>query len=186
MANSILNKKLLKIQSIEIELTEIEFYFFDKNTHNDPFVHQDSLLKDTCNYIYVHKKAWQRGGMGISFGNGEFLGSILIRGIKHKGYFIAGSATVKKYIASLLDASIMQHEQLQEYFKKHKKGTFLISSDDKKFKIYSSYRVGLNKNKSKIYADAKYRFARQDYLNAPKDNNFESYANLKNKTKFSL
>ncbi|EQB39357.1 hypothetical protein M947_07810 [Sulfurimonas hongkongensis] len=184
-AKSILNQKVLKIGDIKIELTEIEFYFYQSKTHNDPFVHQDSLLRDTHNYIYVHKKAWQRGGAGITFGDGKFLGSILMRGIKHKHSFFAGSATVKKYLASLLDSNIAQHEELQDYFHKHKREISLVASTKKDFKIYSSFRIGLNRDKSKEYADAKYRFVREDYLNAPKDENFKSYANLKDRTKLS-
>jgi len=183
-AESILNEKILKIEDIEIELTEIEFYFYESKTYEDPFVHQDSLLRDTHNYIYVHKKAWQRGGAGITFGDGKFLGSILMRGIKHKNSFFAGSATVKKYLASLIDPDITQHEELQDYFYKHQKDISLVSSTKRDFKIYSSSRIGLNRDKSKEYADAKYRFARGDYLDAPKDENFKSYANLKNRTHF--
>ncbi|MDY0233956.1 MAG: hypothetical protein RBS11_07955 [Sulfurimonas sp.] len=182
-AQSILNEKMLKIEDIEIELTEIEFYFYENKTHNDPFVHQDDLLRDTHNYIYVHKKAWQRGGAGITFGDGVFLGSILMRGIKHKNSYFAGSATVKKYLASLIDSNITQHEELQDYFDKHQKDISLVSSTKKDFKVFTSYRIGLNRDKSKEYADAKYRFAREDYLDAPKDENFKSYANLKNRTK---
>lgn len=182
VAKSILNEKVLKIQNIEIELTEIEFYFFDEKTHNDPFVHQDKLLKETHNYIYVHKKAWQRGGAGITFGNGIFLGSILMRGIKHRDAYIAGSATVKKYLASLISRDITQHEELQEYFDKHKDEISLVTAKKKEFKVYSSSRIGLNRSKSEKYADAKYRFVREDYLNAPKDENFKSYSNLKERT----
>ena len=183
-AKRILNEKILKIEDIEIELTEIEFYFYEDKIHNDPFVHQDDLLRDTRNYIYVHKKAWQRGGAGITFGDGKSLGSILIRGIKHKNSFFAGSAIVKKHLASLIDINITQHKALQDYFQKHQKEISLVSSAKRDFKIYSSYRIGLNRDNSKEYADAKYRFARKDYLDAPKDENFKSYANLKNRAKF--
>lgn len=184
-AKDILNTKVLKIQTLEIELTEIEFYFFEQNKHNDPFVHQDALLKNTHNYIYVHKKAWQRGGAGITFGDGNFSGSILMRGIKYKSEYVAGSATVKKYLASLVDTKIKEHKELQNYFHKHKKDISLVASTSKEFKIYSSSRIGLNKTKSKEYTDAKYRFIREDYLDAPRDENFKSHANLKNRTIFS-
>jgi len=184
-ANSILNEMMLKIEDLEIELTEIEFYFYQSKTHSDPFVHQDSLLRDTKNFIYVHKKAWQRGGAGITFGDGKFLGSILIRGIKHKNSYFAGSATVKKYLASLISSSIAQHRELQDYFYKHKEKISLVRSSKKDFKIFSSSRIGLNRDKSKEYADAKYRFVREDYLNASKDENFKSYANLKNRSTLS-
>ncbi|MDY0117239.1 MAG: hypothetical protein RBR59_06670 [Sulfurimonadaceae bacterium] len=185
-AKSIFNEKILKIRNIKIELTEIEFYFFDSKTHNDPFVHQDNLLKDTYNFIYVHKKAWQRGGAGITFGNGSYKGSILMRGIKHNGSYIAGSANVKKYLASLISNDIKEHKQLQEYFYTYQKEISLVVSHDKNFTIYRSSRIGLNKDKSQNYADAKYRFVREDYLLAPKDKNFLSYSNLKERTKLSL
>lgn len=182
-AKEILNKSILKIKEIEIELTEIEFYFYESRTHRDPFVHQDILLRDTHNFIYVHKKAWQRGGAGITFGDGQFLGSILMRGIKHRDLYVAGSATVKKYLTSLISSNIAQHKELQDYFHKYKDEISLVRSSKRDFKIYSSSRIGLNRDKSKEYADAKYRFTREDYLNAPKDENFASYANLKNRTK---
>ncbi|PLW79533.1 hypothetical protein C0585_07285 [Candidatus Woesearchaeota archaeon] len=178
-AKKILVDSVLLIGSLEIELTEIEFYYFDCKTHSDPYVHTDSLQKKTKNYLYVHKQCWNRGGIDITFGNGIYFGGILIRGIKYNGKFIAGPATVKKYLNSKLNPNFKNHTDLQKYFENIKDDILLNKFSNKKYKVFSSVRVGLKEEKSKKYANALYRFAREDYLNEGKNINFESYSNIK-------
>lgn len=179
---NILNSKILEIPNHRIELTEVEFYFFECDKHSDPYVHVDNLQKNTSNYLYVHKQAWIRGGIDITFGNNNYFGGILIRGIKHNDDYISGSATVKKYLANLIDTSITNHISLQEYFEKNKLEIYLINNETKKNRILHSSRVGLNLYKDVNYANALYRFIREDYLNASKEN-LKSYNNLKERTK---
>jgi hypothetical protein len=182
LANNLLNNKVLKIGELEIELTEIEFYFFDCNNHNDEYVHIDELQK-TSDYLYVHKQAWRRGGIDITFGSNDYYGGILIRGIKHNNFYISGSATVKKYIASLINTSINDYKELQEYFQINKLLISLIDKNINNYKILHSTRIGLNLEKSPKYANALYRFIREDYLNETNKEIFKSYNNLKERTK---
>lgn len=182
-AKHLLKTKVLKILDQEIELTEIEFYFFTCDNHSDPYVHIDSLQKSS-NKLYVHKQAWDRGGIDITFGNGRYFGGILIRGIKHNNNYISGSATVKKYIANKIDTSIDKHRDLQKYFEINQSEIFLIDKyplTDIQLVLHST-RVGLNSEKDINYANALYRFVTEDYL-ISSIQNFESYTNLKERTK---
>ena len=68
-AKEIMNNYSLKIDELEIELTEIEFYYFSCDTHDDHYVHIDKLQKESCDFLYVHKKSYPRGGIDITFGS---------------------------------------------------------------------------------------------------------------------
>ncbi len=183
ISKNLLNTKLLKInENIEIELTEVEFYFFDCLNHPDTFVHIDELQK-TTNYLYVHKQAWSRGGIDITFGNDKYFGGILIRGIKYKDSYISGSATIKKYISNLIDNSINNYKSLQDYFEKNKKTISLIENENKNMKVLHSTRVGLKSINNPKFANALYRFIREDYLDEIDKSKFASYNNLKERTK---
>ncbi len=181
-ARNILNEKVLKIGQLEFELTELEFYFFECNNHEDPYVHIDDLQK-TSNYLYVHKQPWIRGGIDITFGDSTYFAGILIRGIKHNSSYISGSATVKKYIASLIDNSIGDYKKLQEYFQENKLLISLIDKNINNHKILHSTRIGLNLEKNPKYANALYRFIREDYLDETNKEIFKSFSNLKERTK---
>lgn len=185
-AKEIMNDHVLVINNIKIELTEIEFYYFDQNKHADPYVHTDSLQKDTSEYLYVHKQAWARGGVDLTFGDTFFSGGMLIRGIKAENKFISGSATVKKYISGLLNSDFSAHNELQNFFETSRKNIFLILNFNGDHKIYRSARIGLNPEKEERFCNALYRFAREDYLHAKKDDFLIGYNNLKDRTKFKL
>jgi len=59
-------------------LTEVEFYYYDKKNHPDPFVHCECYQKKMG--IYLHKSG--RGGIDLTFGDGENYLGILIRGVE--------------------------------------------------------------------------------------------------------
>lgn len=181
-AEDIFNNKILKIGNIEIELTEIEFYFYEQQ-HLDSYVHKNNLQQTTSNYLYVHQQAWNRGGIDITFGDGIYYGGILIRGIKHNNCYISGSATVKKYISNLINPSIYTYGDLQQYFFNLQQNGFLINNNLSKNNVLCSTRVGLNQN-NPLYANALYRFIREDCLNANKSQFCgNSYGNVKERTK---
>ncbi|MDD2699365.1 MAG: hypothetical protein PHF17_11245 [Arcobacteraceae bacterium] len=54
---------------------EIEYYFYDETRHPDPYVH-GSCKQKFCGEYYYHYS-----GLDITFGNGNYSGGILIRGI---------------------------------------------------------------------------------------------------------
>ena len=181
-AEDIFNNKILKIGNIEIELTEVEFYFYEQQ-HLDPYVHKNNLQRTTSNYLYVHQQAWNRGGIDITFGDGIYYGGILIRGIKHNNCYISGSATVKKYISNLINPLFSNHGDLQRYFFNIQQSAFLKNSNLPKNKVLCSTRVGLNQN-NPSYANALYRFIREDCLNVDKSHfSGNNYDNLKERTK---
>ena len=183
ISQKLMNNYVLKIGEIEIELCEIEFYYFDCKNHSDPYVHIDDLQKDTFNKLYIHKQAWNRGGIDITFGNGSYYGGILIRGIKYKNAYIAGSATVKDYIATLIcDNHGKEHTILQtqcDSLNAH----LLKKENNLNYLIYLSTRIGLKNDKNEKFAESLYRFVREDYLYAKNDSNFNSYKNLKDRSK---
>ncbi len=183
-AKELMNNYILNIDNLKIELTEIEFYYFNCNIHEDTYVHIDKLQKGTCGFLYVHKKNYPRGGIDITFGNEKFYGGILIRGIKIDDKFISGSATIKKYIMEKISQNIIhEYSILQKYFDNHKDDICLNKNINKDYKIYYSTRVGLNREIDKNFYDKKYRFLREDYLKGKKEKFIIGYSNLKEKTK---
>ena len=183
ITQKLMNNYVLKIGEIEIELCEIEFYYFDCKNHSDPYVHIDDLQKNTFNKLYIHKQAWNRGGIDITFGDGSYYGGILIRGIKYNNEYIAGSATVKDYIASLICSNQpKEHKNLQTQCD-NLNAHLSKKENNLNYLIYLSTRIGLKEDKNKEFAKSLYRFVREDYLYAKNDSNFNSYKNLKDRSK---
>ncbi|MGM0641864.1 MAG: hypothetical protein ACQESN_10620 [Thermotogota bacterium] len=182
-AVELLNNYKLTVGDQEFQLTEIEFYHFNCKNHKDPYTHTDALQL-TCDNLYVHKQPWIRGGIDITFGKNEYFGGILIRGIKHKQDYVAGSATVKKYIAKAIGCKEESHDILQACInKKHTNSVIQKLVQPEKEKIYHSFRIGLNPEYNDDYAKALYRFVRRDYLSAKNNNNFKTYKNLKDRSR---
>ena len=114
---------------------------------------------------------------------GIYYGGILIRGIKHNNCYISGSATVKKYISNLINPLFSTHGDLQQYFFNIQQSAFLKNSNLPKNNVLCSTRVGLNQN-NPSYANALYRFIREDCLNVDKSHfSGNNYDNLKERTK---
>jgi len=183
VSKKIMNNYTLKISDKEIELCEIEFYYFDCKNHSDPYVHIDDLQKNTFNKLYIHKQPWNRGGIDITFGNNEYYGGILIRGIKYNNEYISGSATVKDYIANLISNNhSKKYKDLQNECDNLNAHLFKQNKELNNI-VYLSTRIGLNNNKNENFAKFLYRFVREDYLYADNDTNFKSYKNLKDRSK---
>ena len=140
-------------------------------------------MQKTADYLYVHKQQWNRGGIDITFGDNKYFAGILIRGIKYNDYYFSGSATVKKEISRLINPTINQHKVLQDYFEENTKKISLIEKNINNYNVFHSTRIGLNKEKDIFYANALYRFIREDYLNETNKDKFKSYTNLKERTK---
>lgn len=102
IAKRLMNKFCLRVGNKKFILTEIEFYYFQKNYHCDCNVHQHELQKEFG--IYLHDKHG-RGGMDITFGSKECYGGILVRGIKEdsKQNFISGPLNVTDVITKVLE-----------------------------------------------------------------------------------
>ena len=122
-ANKLMNEYCLKVDDKKYNLIEIEFYFYDKENHPDPYIYCNEKQKD-CGKFYFHGS-----GMDITFGNGKCYGGILIRSIMNEeGQYINGSL---KLLEELFCDEI------------DKLKIELIEKDIGKKNIFCSTRVGL-------------------------------------------
>lgn len=148
IAKALMTEFVIKINETEFYLTEIEFYCktINNDTHQDPYVHGDDLQKEFGKW-YFHGS-----GLDITFGNENYYGGILLRGIK------TYSENEWKYTSGPLNI-------VKELFSKSnsisEKTVFYLES--KKEKIaplngpFFANRVGLNPLTNKVYFDKKYR-----------------------------
>ena len=125
-ANKLMNEYCLKVDDKKYNLIEIEFYFYDKENHPDPYIYCNEKQKE-CGEFYFHGS-----GMDITFGNGICYGGILIRSIMNqKGEYINGSLILLKKLFG---------EEIDNLLPKIK----LIEKEDiEKKDIFCSTRVGL-------------------------------------------
>jgi hypothetical protein len=176
-AETIMNEYILNIKDMEIELTEIEFYYFDCKKHSDTYVHLNKLQKNS-NSLYVHQKWGNYGGIDLTFGDDNSYGGILIRGIKQNDKFICGPAKVRVKINEQFNEE--DYTQLQ---KKLDDNINLVKESNNDETILRSTRIGLS-DKDEDFKFALYRFVREDYFEARNDkNNIKFEGNLKETTK---
>ena len=179
-AKELMNNFTLKIDSLELELTEVEFYYFECQYHQDLYVHLDKLQKESSEYLYVHKKGKGRGGIDLTFGNNEFFGGILLRGIKDGDTFVFGPSKVREYISEKLQMKDADHKKLQEYFEKLKKQINIsLHKPQKNYDVLHSIRIGLNEKVDKTFCKALYRFVRSDCLTATNNKKLQDKTRLK-------
>lgn len=172
-SNILMNNYQIKINDKLFELTEIEFYYLNLNNHHDTYTHSNEKQKKELE-LYVHKQPWMRGGIDLTFGNEDFYGGILIRGIKHNENYYSGPAKSKQAIVtnSYIKAD-SNYKLLQKYLDK-KTNWSIIDKEQTFSSIFHSTRVGLGKG-NLDFKNALYRFIRGDYL--------ENAIRLKEKTK---
>jgi len=178
ISEKLMNEYEIQINDIKFELTEIEFYYFDERKHSDVYTHTHEKQLNS-NRLYVHESWGNRGGIDLTFGNGEFYGGILIRGIKLHDQFVAGPAKVRDALIKELNQDFDSWEDLQKFFDDN---PIMIDrkESDKEHKIYHSKRVGISeKENGKKYKNALYRFVREDYL---LESNGDTRKNLKEST----
>ena len=95
IANYLLLSSVICVNDIEVEITEIEFYYFKKDIHED-------------NYTHPHNRdagEWRLHNQGIDItfeGNETTDGGILIRGIKHGNEYINGPLKTLSYLFKLM------------------------------------------------------------------------------------
>ncbi|QCT94655.1 hypothetical protein FE773_05530 [Caminibacter mediatlanticus TB-2] len=183
-AKKLLNEYLLKIENLEIEILDIEYYYFSDN-HQDIYVHKKEKQKISQKksskiiQLYVHEKN-NRGGIDIVFGRGNYYGGILIKGINIiniNGEHTIGINKVKNKIAKTFNISD-DYKELQDFFD-NTDITLIKKSNQKNDKIFVSIREGLNSLECK-YKFALYRFIKSVKINEKYD---LTYKDLKNKSK---
>lgn len=126
-SEKLINNYALKFENKIYNFVEIEFYFYDKEKHPDPYVHMDE------DQLESHKFYPHGSGIDLSFGNGRFYGGILIRSIKEEDEYINGSLTLMEKIFSKSKITREDTNKLK-----------LIELDNStNLMVYSSTRVGL-------------------------------------------
>ena len=177
-ANKLMNNYYLKIGDLEIELCEIEFYYYDEDKkHADCYVHLSELQQE-IGKLYVHNNSnvYNRVGIDLTFGNGKYYGGILIRGIKDKktNKFIAGPAKVRQYFEEKLCSNInkdnFDNKETQQCLNKF---SIEIKENKQNNNILISIREGLSETFKK-FTFLLYRYIREDYLFASPSKNFNN------------
>ena len=179
-AKELMNDYVLKIgDNLEIKLKELEFYYYDDEKHPDCYTHNHERQRTTKGQLYVHRKGHTYGGVDITFGNGEYYGGILIRGIKIKDKFISGPNKVKQYLVKNL--MLTSEEELENILisfqpkRENKDNNF--KQDNKNNNLYIYSRHGLSGKFCK-FKNALYRFFAEDYFNETK--NIDGRDSIKN------
>lgn len=121
-----------KYEENKYNITEIEFYYFHKDHHPDPYSHTHKQQRE-CGTLYFHGS-----GFDITFGDDNSYGGILIRGIKDENKYYDGPIllieklfNVKKYKANDVRIEGILLKDI------------LVKEDKTDEQIYHSTRVGL-------------------------------------------
>lgn len=91
IACELINKKLLAVNEMEFRFTEIEFYYYHEEYHQDKYTHDHKLE--------AGKWRFHNQGLDITFqGTNISDGGILIRGINSKDKFVNGPRKILQEI----------------------------------------------------------------------------------------
>jgi hypothetical protein len=165
-AKKLMNDYYMVINEKIFELTELEYYLYYKDKHRDCYVHCNNLQK-TCGKFYLHNNSFSenRGGIDITFGNSQYYGGILIRGIKYDGSFISGPANVKEEMLKKLNIT-KNNTKIEEIQKQLLEVEIKFKEKDNKSNnlIYISYRELGDNDRFKNFRYLLYRFIREDYF----------------------
>lgn len=143
LAEYLMNECVLEVNGDELEIIEIEFYYYDEKEHPDTFTHCDKEQLNS-NTFYVHNKGGIRAGIDITFGNKNYYGGILIRSLKNinNNEFIKGSKNCRELIQKKLNINSLK--DLKEHLAgKNIEGYIKNKKLTKKNLPLKSVRVGL-------------------------------------------
>lgn len=145
IASEIMNQWILKVESAEYRIAEIEFYF-KSDFHEDHYTHGHILQKEMGRW-YFHGS-----GVDLTFGSKDMYGGILIRAIykiKSKEFIYGPLKTVTELFSNL--PSI--------YETKLTFGLIPVTNGQLEFEQpICAPRVGLNREKDSGMMDNYYRF----------------------------
>jgi hypothetical protein len=144
---------------------EIEYYFYDKDRHPDPYVHGSCKQKEAGKYYYHYS------GLDITFGDGNYSGGILIRAIcrdltnkeENEECIIGPKNSVKRMLHSELNGETYKYsnKNTNKYnIKICKLNSSLVNNT-----VYVSTRIRLNESicdNEAIFRSSFYRFVRKD------------------------
>ena len=145
LANQLINQYILKVNNTEYRFTELEFYYYEPEKHEDQYVHKNDQQLSSGKW-YHHGS-----GLDITFGNkskGAF-GGILIRGIKdlNNGKYIDGSLNVVTEVFS-------HFTDVNEIYNKFG----LVEKSLPLEKPIRAQRIGLNEETDPEFYPKPYRF----------------------------
>jgi len=189
IASYLMNNCSLNVNSELYTITELEFYYLDKENHNDPYVHGVNKQKEFGTF-YVHKQNGNYGGIDFTIGNNKknIYGGILFRGLRDSNNkFITGPNTLKKEIYNVLN--VFNYKDLQELI--DEKTEIICIEEDKNLKnevVNYSTRIGL-KPSYKDYLNEDnfiYKLYRFTIYNTLTEHKCPEKTNLKNYTQMNL
>ena len=126
IANEILNNMVLQVNNVNLDITEIEFYYFYDKKHEDNYTHEHK--RDTGEWRFHNQ------GLDITLPRNEFSdGGILIRGLKHEKKYVNGP---RKIITRMFEifGKVDSNNSLQ-----------LLKSENKNLEIIKTFRHLPNK-----------------------------------------
>ena len=145
LAKKIINEYAIRVDKELCCFTEIEFYYFKKNVHEDNATHKHDF----------NSNRWRHHnyGLDITFQSNETSdGGILIRGLKFSDGFINGPIKILKKIFRIMgDINQMDHK-----FGVERLAERLIGS--RKKAIIKTFRQGISEKTHNRYKDSYYRY----------------------------
>ncbi len=140
IASSLMNDHVLLVGENYYRFTELEFYYFEKDSHADIYSHKHDK-QTTSGEWYFHGS-----GLDITFGSKDVFGGILIRGVKNLkvNKFINGPILCVQELFKNLGA-INNSEKVSFYIQELPWDRMGSLIEDQK--VYSCQRVRLPQNK---------------------------------------
>ncbi len=180
-AGNLINHRSIIINGIEAHFTDLEFYFFDPESHPDPFVHRHKLQNES-NSWYMHTysnsdiiKKGTRKGIDLCLGRENSFWGILIRGLRIDKEYINGPSRVVDKILSLIKLDFSNTIDASKKLGNAEDQNSLLfirkNNTPDNFQLLNAVRVGLkidysSEEFSSIHQEAfitcKYRFIAQD------------------------
>lgn len=167
IAEMLMNNYKLQIGNVFYRVTECEFYYHSySDRHRDPYAHGHNRQKQTMGEWYFHGS-----GLDITLGNETGYGGILLRGIAavkreytipRREDAINGPLKICTEFFSQL-GSVELSGKIDFGFVNIEKEKMGASMPDTP--VFAVPRIGLDKNKDRIFADRPYRFL--SYLHLP-------------------
>lgn len=131
-AKDLMLRHSFKYGENEYRITEIEFYYFHKKHHPDPYSHMRDQQRK-CGTLYFHGS-----GFDITFGDNNSYGGILIRGIKDENNYYDGPILL---IETLFGVQNYKSDDMKNM--KIDLKNILVKQNNTDGRIYHSTRVGL-------------------------------------------
>ncbi len=122
----------LKYGENKYGITEIEFYYFHRKHHPDPYSHMHDQ-QQKCGTLYFHGS-----GFDITFGDDDSYGGILIRGIKDRNNYYDGPISLINTLFGMQNYKADDMRNMKIDLK-----NILVKQNNTDEQVYDSTRFGL-------------------------------------------